>query len=1385
MSGLFGTFLVVVSFGVPCFGKEASFFDEKEPQEYFVKFVDPEVHSDRTVSVDLQFPVIGTVRLTSEPGKQEGTRHVFGDFPTRESGGFDLAIFHWESGKFDLLPDGAISYLGSGKVLNTPVIVGLKRLRFLTEAEKKQLDTTYEVQVNEYKQQQRFIKYLEEKEKKLFAEKKIALEAREDDFKDSYGEVQYRDKWLKLQGRSLDQLWKDFLVHDADILERQGQKLKKSSSDTFLSTVKDNFTIGEVVFSITSENGFLSLTVGDTHVFNIQEAEIVFGYKQTPFIRGKITLFDQLVDVRVGLDIVKKTFFVALGVENFKIVSFVPALRGLFEDQAVDFLRFSGIIELKSSGALFCEGRLFDSRTNEEWNMSVIPHVPIILQSVRLAVSPSAISTFQAYGKVFGSEAEIFASVGSVQGPVLRATLQPAKIRSYLPGLPENVFSDLLLAGRLEISKKEGFLLRGKLRSENKQAFSLWGVDMREAFVDFNLAQLKGTIAGKFKVFDLDARALFTLSLGGIKKELSFAAELVNSGLNEWKPPALADYLKGDSSIETFSFKEIRLVCGIEQGRSPVKNLKKAFSSSVRKPSGKEENVPVVVPLGEKKKIHFFCAVSGEAVIVGQLCRAIIKVEKAKKFGFLVLAEPVYEFSLVKAFPEMFAYNPQENGFFQYFKNVFGSTALSNISLVLSTITDLEAGVEPGLNFSGAAAYVGDPYENPIFKHFFAEVNTAKFPIYLKKDGERGLGFDVSGVVDLINWKNSQFVLKGGTGDFGLFLSALGMEEIGVKDIGVEAVLYPLQAEGAVKISCLYLSQKSLRPMKFAAEIAADIVGIGGAISGAGDFDFGVYAAILAGQKVRDVLQQRIILRDLAFEFRTTWVALAAAAGGLASAPTVIGALVGAGVAIVTSVGSVGLSGGFEIGQLDDPLQGFFALKGGIDISELVLEAWGEKPGGFTSLVLFLLDVFAYMVTLGKKDQLFNMYDVQSVVKNIVPLDLEKFYLKLVPIGTRIGEVTIPFGLGGSIYLRLFGALMGFDVLLDAKGAYATAFVDPINFAGIYKLRPSKTISTQAKKIEDSFKLRNLKSASEKKKDEQIVFEVVAHLDEGLRVKTDFDVEFAQAARGSMRVNLGLSGLDLQGDIELKIPEFLHGLGIQPGGVRLWVKGTQINLDNPLLLLKQLSPENIALEIGFEDSAIAAIEQSVIEKLKSVEKTFSEIIDSVIATFIAKPDQQALFFAEEKMNRFCADPFRFAVKCAKAKIEYEGLRAKTFVLDRLDGVPDFARTVLEKMREALSTGREAFSDWTKLFRINRIFWRGTLNDVINGKIPNFTIQLTLLGNDIEWTNIAGLDLTNNSETQLNDITNGLARGVVEDTLKPIRSLLKKDQVTEVVKTLNR
>ena len=67
-------------------------------------------------------------------------------------------------------------------------------------------------QVEDREQQQRFIAYLEQAGKKVLAEKQqIALDNRESELEDSYGSVQYQEKWLKLQERSLDRLWKDFL----------------------------------------------------------------------------------------------------------------------------------------------------------------------------------------------------------------------------------------------------------------------------------------------------------------------------------------------------------------------------------------------------------------------------------------------------------------------------------------------------------------------------------------------------------------------------------------------------------------------------------------------------------------------------------------------------------------------------------------------------------------------------------------------------------------------------------------------------------------------------------------------------------------------------------------------------------------------------------------------------------------------------------------------------------------------------------------------------------------------------------------------------------------------------------------------------------------------
>jgi hypothetical protein len=74
---------------------------------------------------------------------------------------------------------------------------------------------------------------------------------------------------------------------------------------------------------------------------------------------------------------------------------------------------------------------------------------------------------------------------------------------------------------------------------------------------------------------------------------------------------------------------------------------------------------------------------------------------------------------------------------------------------------------------------------------------------------------------------------------------------------------------------------------------------------------------------------------------------------------------------------------------------------------------------------------------------------------------------------------------------------------------------------------------------------------------------------------------------------------------------------------------------------------------------------------------------------------------------------------------------------------------------------------------------------MNGKIPGFSIQLTFMGNEIEWTNVAGIDFTKNPAEELNLFVQRLTKGIAIAVLKQFGSSVDSKQITALMQAIAR
>lgn len=1344
----------------------SKFFTEKPKQ---IRIVLPEVGFSPEVGVlssGETLPEVGmlTFDVTYD---QDGLPSGSYDFPKkgRLVGTGNVIIF---SGKFEL-KKGLLSYSGEGIVGPILIKISLTSLDYLTSDEKEQVDKELNQARELQEKRVRFLQFLEEREKEVWVER---LKEEEDLYAQDRWEVEKVEvgpdssSWDDLEKFALLRMWHQF--EDVDI---EPEPVDVENQEGWIR-------VKSAAFLMTPTTGTIDFTVGEQHVFKLPQAELVCNYREDPYITSPITLLNQQAELRVT----ERQLKASIKIENGLVADVLPQLDIILPKKELPFARFDGALHISVADGVAFEGRIFDARTKAAFAFDLAPGVPVAFDFLRLAIKPGKESALQAAATVFGVPVELFATIDKQEGFLARMVLQPAPIRRYLPFLPARDFDTLFFSGKVEWSREDGFSLRGKLHQENTDLLPLWGLVFNHGAIDFNFSNMQGRIFGEFNVFDLKARGVFNMILGK-DPQVSFAAELVDTNIEAWEPASLESFLKGaESQVAPFKFKKLRLIGGVETVDSPVKTLQEALhkknkkdASSVekevsqddknnskdsvnKKSENKREEITVLTTTKyvPERDLRFFCAVVGEAIILNELCFAAVKVHQdSKGLGLLLVAEPSGEWSLAKGLPKIFAHNPQDKPAVEYLKNIVGGASLSNLSFVVSSFKDIETGVERGVNVLGMVAYQGALEENPLFRPFLAQSH--KSPVYLKRDGRRGVGITVGMVINPIDFQNTVLRLGVSTGDVGIFFRAPHMDEIGFKELAGEVLFYPFAIMGAGKVTLMYKGGTAVRPMKVGAEITADKVGMGGVVSGVGDVDFGKFLPLFFGKDLAAAINQTAIFRDWGLEFQTTWVAIGSVIGAIGSAvPTMgIGTLIGFISFILSSIDTFGLSGGIEIGQGYDPLVAQFAVKGGWDLTTLIFEILYEKPGGFFSMAMFLADVYSQLITLGTiKKVVPDMRKVQTVLEQFFPLDLEKFYLKFVPLGTRLGEITMPFGVGGSLYLTLFGKTIGADIMLDSNGAYGVGLVDPIDW-GVYKLLPSKTIGQVAKKLEDTYREWGLLSfAPEQDHEKKIRLEASAHLEKGFSIITDFDLMLADMVGGSIRAILSLQkGLDLQGHVEFKIPGLVEQLGIPSGSAQLWVKGWQLNFDNPMAMLYQGDPKNIALEVGFTNTVNQAIQQVVRGTLGRAKESIEATVNALLSNVLQKAHADELVALQQKRDEICNDTGLFGITkdipgCAAAELALRSTQARNTLFETVDkaglgAIPELVRqgiTTISKFGVGgLQGGRFVFDKISSIFELRKIWWRGSVVDVAEGRIPAFIVDAVILGNHITGE-VGGIDL---------------------------------------------
>lgn len=324
--------------------------------------------------------------------------------------------------------------------------------------------------------------------------------------------------------------------------------------------------------------------------------------------------------------------------------------------------------------------------------------------------------------------------------------------------------------------------------------------------------------------------------------------------------------------------------------------------------------------------------------------------------------------------------------------------------------------------------------------------------------------------------------------------------------------------------------------------------------------------------------------------------------------------------------------------------------------------------------------------------------------KNLIPVKLNRVALKFVPLGSKIGSITVDQGLGAAGAMDLFGKEVCFVMSMDlAKGIIIKAKMPRISlgnglftFAGTHCASdPSYFVACSNKELAEfnaKFGQANMQQRSRSSfmpsvQDLQRTAQLTGDCEKGDPI---IDGEFSLADQKLVVSGEMSLGKDIKGktDIELRQEGGIFDLHTKIKGLyEAQLHGT---IPTVRMLVQQPDPKDIYIEFVIKDSIAKAVK----ERLGKLRETF---------------DQEIERFVKEQIDKI-------------------NLPITKFVTDFLQRV-DAPAHIKEIGNALLGAGIATTENLEKLVSIKSIEWKGTLQDALGGYLKTPEIHAIILGQE--------------------------------------------------------
>ncbi len=1097
-----------------------------------------------------------------------------------------------------------------------------------------------------------------------------------------------------------------------------------------------------------------------------------------PSLHMRGFLAKEPVDLIATLDLRNKTLSAKGSIRQCKLVELAPFLKNtILED-----FSFGGKFSVSTAGDAHAEGHLYGKTVKDKASIEFFPGVSASFDSIIFDFKKGGTTSITAKTTFLGTSFEYIGSYNSkTKELALSAAMKRLKLVDMLPFISTSELKDIVFDAIAKISSKKSVSFKGSLSNEGKISF--YGFTLKKIAVGLDTGKKAGFVMGKIDIVGLPASARFGLDWGA--KAAIFASAGFDEDVDKWQPFLLLP--KVDKKLDflrniTIEKPKLRISAGVAKKDLSTKKKTSSKKKSEKKIEIIEDYIPRLaeneeadedyLSIDELKEqgTHLSLEIGG-GIKAGRLLGdateqvwQIVQLDKRVLDGIAIKdidAEGLFKIGLVKggfnivgflSLPKGFALTdvlPSKEVFQKHVPGGGGGLLYEVLDFVKMDYGKLVVSLKDeeidGVKYTKGISIdtnisIGKNFQDKLMNELNDPKLKSSIGLFFSQKGERGLGARFFLTFNPLSPK--ELILKIGvtTGDFTFTIPKISKPPVDIgpfdfSNLALDFVVRGTSVGVDVGFDFLPHEDENQQKITFAGGVKASENAIAGEVSAAGIWSnpFGIGKIFRGG----------FTIGDLGLFISETYE-------NIGNAFSSFGASL--------LLGHIGLSGKTSLGKTN-PL----VLEGFLKIGGDVLDTAFEFRAKNIEKMADLLQGFA--------EQLGIASQMKIDLNQLMVGKIEEIYLKFAPFGSNIGNIKVAGGIGGAFHGELFGQKAGAFLEMSTTGISMRGYLPDIKIGPLVITKAGG----KGKEIQDIIKEYFTTRAPSEIGPE---FDFVLSLNQLPKLKIN----------GEVRVDLPNNNVLFKSltDIELSAQRFAFETDTQIGpefaGLRAHIKGSTLDIGDPMKLLRQLQPDKLSLEMEFTNTLSKQILKAVdegCEKLEvEVEKTLKQFIDQIdrATTDADVAAQEKLFkqaMKDVKIDNAIIEWVKWRYVAAKRDLEKlldptGNAREfmKTVGLNRL--IQDIARGITDQITTVLKGGKVSF-DWVaKAMVIEKIYWKGNVASLIKGKISGIEVDATIRDKKYHQ-NIGDLDFSD--ADKLRDSLAKISLNVAQIAAKFIGELL--------------